>query len=340
MAADDAGTVADCLVSANLRGVDSHGVLRLIQYAASLRRGDVNPRPAVSVGDAGGLWKLVDADGGYGYTPTLLAARLACETASSHGVGLAGVRNSHHFGMAATYAEEITRRGHLGLVLTNTSPVMAPTGVGRALVGNNPIAIGIPRADENDPIVLDMALSQVAFGRIRLAAAESRDLPEGWALDSSGQPTTDARAALAAGLLSPVGGYKGLGLAIAVDILAGVLTGSPAGVEANGHGRRDGGVGHLVIALAPDVFTPRQEFLDRVERVLALFKAAGWSDAPPVLPGEPQANAARERRRLGVPLSGRLCEQLAQLGTDLGVPVPAALLTSDIRRGRGEVRDA
>ena len=108
---------------------------------------------------------------------------------------------------------------------------MAPTGVGRALVGNNPIAIGIPRADENDPIVLDMALSQVAFGRIRLAAAESRDLPEGWALDSSGQPTTDARAALAAGLLSPVGGYKGLGLAIAVDILAGVLTGSPAGVE-------------------------------------------------------------------------------------------------------------
>ncbi len=330
MTSEHAETVAECLVTANVRGVDTHGVLRLLQYATALAQGEVNPRPVLSVTGDGELARLVDADGGYGYVPTILAARLAAEIATSHGVGVAGVRNSHHFGMAATYVEQITDAGQVGIVLTNTSPVLASPGVPRALVGNNPIAIGIPTAGAHDPIVLDMALSQVAFGRIRLAAVESREIPEGWAFDSSGQMTTDPKAALAAGLLSPVGGYKGLGLAIVVDILAGVLTGSPAGLEANAHRHRSGGVGHLVIAIAPDLFVRREHFFDRVERLVADFKAAGSSGAPLLLPGEAQATAARERLSLGIPVSAELCEQLAALGARLDVPVPTPLMVDAV----------
>jgi LDH2 family malate/lactate/ureidoglycolate dehydrogenase len=307
-----------CLVAADLRGMPGHGVLRLIQYAQCITDGEVRAAPDVRVLRREGATALVDAGGGYGYAPTMLACDLAAELADTHGLAVAGVRDSHHFGMAGLYAEALADRGLAGIVLTNAQPIMAPPGVATPLLGNNPLAIAVPRAAPHPPLVLDMAMSQTALGRIRLAAAEGRAIPEGWALDEQGQPTTDAQRALAAGLLAPAGGHKGLALALMIDVLAGVLTGSPAGRDADAHGRADGGVGHLVIALRTDLFTDR--FADGLEDLLAGLRASG----PVVLPGDPEHAALERGGRDGVPVSDELRTRLDGLATRLGVlPIAA-----------------
>jgi LDH2 family malate/lactate/ureidoglycolate dehydrogenase len=312
---DDAATTARCLVDANLRGIDGHGVLRLVQYADSVAAGDVRAAPDVRVLQRGGARALVDAGGGYGFTPTLLACDLAAEIAAEHGLAVVGVRDSHHFGVAGTYAARLAARHRLvGIVLTNAQPIMAPPGITVPLVGNNPVAIAAPRGPGQPPLVFDIALSQTALGPIRLAAAEGREIPLGWAHDEHGEPTTDAAAALAAGLLAPTGGHKGLGLALMVDLLAGVLTGSPAGLDADAHGTATGGVGHLVLALSPALFTAAGTFEEGVDRVLAGLTAHGAQ-----LPGEREQATERTRLRDGVPVTDGLLGRLADLAGRLGV---------------------
>jgi LDH2 family malate/lactate/ureidoglycolate dehydrogenase len=249
----------------------------------------------------------------------MLACGLAANMATEHGVGVAGVRNSHHFGMAGLYAENLAEGGLAGIVLTNAQPIMAPPGIACPLLGNNPLAIAVPRAAPHPPLVLDMAMSQTALGRIRLAAAEGRPIPEGWALDAEGRPTTDAGSALAAGLLAPTGGHKGLALALMIDVLAGVLTGSPAGQDADAHGRPEGGVGHLVIALRTDLFVAREAFEARLEELLAGLRGKGTDDAPVVFPGDPELAAQERLRRKGVPVSDELAAGLDALAERLGV---------------------
>lgn len=315
----DAVLTADCLVAAHERGMPGHGVLRLLQYADCIGRGEVRAAPDVRVVRRDGGGALVDADGGYGYAPTMLACEVAAELATEHAVAAVGVRNSHHFGMAGLYAERLAEGGLVGIVVTNAQPVIAPPGFTEPLLGNNPLAIGVPRPAPHPPVVLDMAMSQTALGRIRLAAAEGRPIPEGWALDEEGRPTTDARRALAAGLLAPTGGHKGLGLALAIDVLAGVMTGSPAGADADAHGRIDGGVGHLVLALRPGLFVGEDAFAAGVELLLSGLRARGTADAPVVLPGDPE-HAARERTaREGVAVSPELAAQLDALATRLDI---------------------
>jgi L-2-hydroxycarboxylate dehydrogenase (NAD+) len=320
MPGDDARLTARCLVAADLRGMPGHGVLRLIQYAESIAAGDVRAAPEVRVLRRDATTALVDAGGGYGYAPTLLACDLAAELAGEAGVGVAGVRDSHHFGMAGLYAEALAERGLAAIVLTNAQPIMAPPGVASPLVGNNPLAIAVPRPAPHPPVVLDMAMSQTALGRIRLAAAEGRPIPEGWALDEEGRPTTDAARALAAGLLAPAGGHKGLALALMIDVLAGVLTGSPAGERADAHGHASGGVGHLVIALRTDLFVTRDAFDAGLEDLLGGVSRHGTPEAPVVLPGDPERAAQERTRREGIPIPGELARGLDELATRLGVP--------------------
>jgi LDH2 family malate/lactate/ureidoglycolate dehydrogenase len=296
-----------------------------MQYAETVERGEVNPRPRIRVLKRRGVFGLVDAGGGYGFVPTIRAMDLALELADSNGIGFVGVRNSHHFGMAALYAERAARSGRIGIVTTNTGPVMAPAGVLRPLVGNNPIAVAIPRRRRAEPIVLDMALSQTAFGRIRLAAAEGREIPIGWAYDSGGRPTTDSKEALRASLLAPVGGYKGYGLAVVIDILTGILTGSRFGPGADAHSHFEGGVGHLALALDPSVFVRRRHFDESVDVLERELKSAPISaeGAEVLLPGELEARTMRRRLLEGVPISSELGEQLQSLATRLRVaPLP------------------
>jgi LDH2 family malate/lactate/ureidoglycolate dehydrogenase len=184
----DAELTARCLVAADARGMPGHGVLRLIQYHDSVEAGDVRAAPEVRIVRRDATTALVDAGGGYGYRPTMLACDIAAEQAAASGMAAVGVRNSHHFGMAGLYAEALALRGLAGIVLTNAQPIMAPPGIGTPLVGNNPLAIGVPRAQPHPPLVLDMAMSQTALGRIRLAAAGSPRAGR-WTRRGSRRPT-------------------------------------------------------------------------------------------------------------------------------------------------------
>lgn len=318
---DEAATIAQCLVRANLCGVDSHGVLRLIQYSQCLADGDVNPHPHARVVVRSGCSALIDADGGYGYRPTLMASALAVELATAHGMSVVGVRASHHFGMAATYAERIGQASLVGVVTTNTSPVMVAFGASRSVMGNNPMAFAVPRRPPRPPLIADMALSQASFGKVRLAAAEGRSIPLGWAYDSQGRPTTDAAEAVRSHLLAPMGGHKGYALSLMVDVLAGILTGSPVGGSAHGHRHPAGGSGHFVLAIRPDLFVSRETFYDelegRLQEVAATPPAEGVSRV--YLPGEIEATTRAVRQAEGVPVSEELATQLGDLASRLGV---------------------
>jgi LDH2 family malate/lactate/ureidoglycolate dehydrogenase len=325
LAEDDVPATADGLVAASVRGVDSHGVFRLPQYVDCLQRGEINARPRVRLLDRRGATALVDADGGYGFRPSLLAGQLAVENAASSGIGLVGVRNSHHFGMAAIYTIRISEAGMIGLVTTTGVAIMAPPGGARPVVGNNPISCAVPRTPPHPPIVLDMALSEVAFGKIRLAAVENRPIPLGWAFDARGRPTTDPEEALRGGLLAPTGQHKGYGLSVIVEVLAGILTGSPFATAADAHGHREGGVGHIVISINPGAFGDTGRFYDGVEQLVAQIKAVPLAEgaAGVFLPGEPESNTAQVRLREGVPVSAELAERLGALAKQLGVAEPS-----------------
>ena len=324
LAPGHAAAAATGLVAANLRGVDSHGVLRLTQYVQSIESGEIERDPDVRVVQRRGSTALVDAGGGYGFAPAQLAIDTAVELAREHAIGLVGVRGSHHFGMGAHYVQRAAAAGFIGWLTTTSQPVVVPTGSAAPMVGNNPIAYAIPRRAPHPPILLDMALSEVAFGKIRLAAAEGRPIPLGWGFDAHGKPTTDAAAALAAEALGPAGGHKGSGLAIVGEVLAGVLTGSPFGLASHAHMHRAGGVGHLVAAIDPAVFVTREEFDDGVEELVAQLRAAPRAEGVTeiLLPGEPEQRTEEARRAGGVPVSDELTAKLAALAARLGVAAP------------------
>ena len=320
-----AAATAAGLVAANLRGVDSHGALRLVQYVASIQGGQITPGPDVRVSARRGASALVEADGGYGFAPAALAIDTAVELAREHGTGIVGVRGSHHFGMGATYALRAAAAGFIGYITTTSQPVVVPTGSAAPLVGNNPVAYAIPRRAPHPPIVLDMALSEVAFGKIRLAAAEGRPIPLGWGFDAQGRPTTDATAALAAEALGPAGGHKGSGLAIIGEVLGGVLTGSPFGAASHAHLHSAGGVGHLATAIDPALWVSRSEFEDGVEELVAQLKAAPRAEGVNeiLLPGEPEQRTEAARLAGGIPVSDELAAKLGELAVRLGVAPPA-----------------
>ncbi|MDR7448837.1 MAG: Ldh family oxidoreductase [Armatimonadota bacterium] len=319
---EEASVIAGCLVEANLRGVDSHGVMRLRQYVDALQRAEVNTRPNVRVLRREGATALIDAAGGYGFRPMLMAADLGVALAGQYGIGTVGVRNSHHFGMAALYTDRVAQAVMIGYVTTTSEPVLPPHGAMQPVLGNNPISYAIPRRPPHPPIILDMALSTAAFGKIRLAALEGRPIPPDWALDAAGQPTTDPREALVTRSLAPIGGFKGAGLALISEVLAGVLTGSPFGLQATAHRRREGGVGHLLIAIDIERFIPRVRFYDDLETLVTQVKSAPRAEGSEgvYLPGELEALIAEERRAKGIPLSPPLLAELRALSRQLQVP--------------------
>lgn len=324
---EECSNIADGLVEANLAGVDTHGVLRVPQYVASVQQGHINPRPDIKVVSQRGVTAVIDADGGYGYTPSLQAADLAATLATTHGMGAVAVRNSHHFGMAALYAERAARQNVIGMVFTNTQPILKPPGGMRPVTGNNPVAFAFPGDEGTVALVVDMALSVSAFGKIRLAAVENRSIPEGWAYDREGMPTTDAKVALDAGLLAPIGDYKGFGLSVATEVLAGILTESPFGVNAAAHQHRAGGVGHLIMAIAVDCFTTRERFQEGVQELSRQIKGStSPGEAHPVwLPGEIEQARRAERAQEGIPVSNDVLGSLRRVAQELGRPLPAWL---------------
>lgn len=299
----DAVIVAESLVEAELEGQPGHGLARLAFMLDRLRQGLINPRPAFRVsGDRPGAAAL-DADNALGPVAGVHAMKLAVELARTAGVGLVAVRRSNHLGALAYYLREACQAGLVGLAFTNTPPAMAPPGTTTPYLGTNPIAAGFPTSTE--PVIVDMATSQVARGHILRAARMGEPIPEGWAVDAEGQPTTDPEAAIGGGLL-PMGGAKGFALALLVEILSGVLSGAAVGPEVAGTfaaSSRESNVGHCFVAIDPDALGPG--FVKRMDSLTADVRRLGGH-----VPGD-RRHTERARRLIeGVDLPEALISDL------------------------------
>ena len=318
-----AAVVAESLVETNLRGIDSHGVLRVPIYIERLRAGLVNSDPEPFVVKEDGAVAVVDADGGPGQVVGYFATDLAVRLAGEHGVGVVTVRGSSHYGAAGLYALRAARQGLLALSTTNAEPYVVPYGGAGAALGTNPIAFAAPSTDAI--FVLDMATSQVAIGKVFLAREQGRAIPETWAVDERGAPTADADQARWA---VPLGGYKGYGLALMVEVLSGLLAGAgfthSIGDMYNDFSRAQD-VGHFFLVIDPERTVGRDAFADALERLLGELRAnppaPGFDEV--LVAGDPELRTQSERARDGIPLPPSLFETLASLSRELQVDVPA-----------------
>jgi LDH2 family malate/lactate/ureidoglycolate dehydrogenase len=318
----DASTVATCLVRANLRGVDTHGIARLPNYLDRLQRNLIEPRPLLTPQRVGPSVATLDGQNAFGFVVATRAIDEAIVLARDSGVGIVSARRSTHFGMAATYVLQAIESGFIALVMTNASPGLPPWGSKRALLGTSPIAIGAP-VERGSPFVLDMSPTVVARGKIRRAVELDQPIPLGWALDASGKPTTDPEAALD-GVLLPIGDHKGSGLAIAMDILGGVISGAAFGGEVGDQYRdfdRPQNVGHFFLVIRPDLSISLAEYYSRMaslmQRIRASERAKGFTEV--LVPGELEFRMEQERLVAGIPVSSKLCKQLDDVADTTGV---------------------
>lgn len=320
----DAERVAQCLVLADLRGVASHGVARLPIYTERLRRGLVNPRPSLALHTPTPVCARLDGDDGLGFVVATRAMDEAIERASTYGIGMVAVRRSTHFGMAACYLLQAVEAGYVALVLTNASPAMPVWGGKEPLLGTSPFAFAAPGNGTTPPIVLDMATSVVARGKIRRAAANDEPIPEGWALDKEGNPTTDPHKAYE-GIILPLGGPKGSGLSLMMDVVCGVMSGAAfGGTVGNQYLDFDApqNVGHCVIAIQPGVFVDG-DYAQRMAELHARIMSGPLLDpaAPILMPGERETRHEAERRRSGIVLSAADVDALRQEAQRVGLEV-------------------
>ncbi len=321
---ENAQIVARSLLAANLRGVDTHGITRLPIYVERVQAGLTDGRARGVVLSEGETTGVVDGQNGLGQVVGTTGMRLAIAKARRAGVGFATVRNSTHFGAAAYYAMMALDQDMVGISLTNSPSLMAPWGGKRPFFGTNPLAIAVP-AGEEKPFVLDMATSVVARGAIILAAKKGEPIPPTWAMNGNGEPTTSAKEANEGGALLPLGGHKGFGLAMAIEILVATLAGGPFGPhlgELYNNPDKPQGVGHFFGAMRIDRFRPVREFKAEMDAMIREVKAQplGKGFDKIMVAGEPEYLTEAERREKGVPLSDAVVNDLAKLGNSVGVP--------------------
>lgn len=323
----DARLAAESLVESDLRGVESHGVVRLPIYAERLRRGAIAAGPQIRVVRRSRCTAVVDGGNGMGQVVGTYAMRLAVEMARAEGEpAFVSVRNSNHFGAAAWFAELAVEHHLIGFAYTiGGINHMVPWGGAEPMLGNNPFAVAFPQRAA-PPLVLDMACSVAARGKIIVAAKEGVPIPEGWAVDRDGVPTTDARRALE-GFVTPVGGPKGYALTLTIGLLSTMLSGAGFGTEVTHmyeDFERPQNIGHLFGALPIAAFEELEVYYARMEK--AAREVRGVKKAPGVehiaLPGEREARLAEERRRRGVPVPREVLDELAATGRRFGVALP------------------
>jgi LDH2 family malate/lactate/ureidoglycolate dehydrogenase len=322
MPAADAHLAADTLVQADLWGHQSHGVMRLPWYAARLKSGVAKPvatpEYVVDVGAVG----VIDGHDGMGQVLTAHAAKDVIRRAKAHGIGAVALRNSNHFGTAMYYTLMAPPEGCIMFMSTNASPAMAPWGGRQKLVGNNPWSWAAP-AGRHAPLVLDIANTAVARGKVYLARQRGEPIPPTWAINAAGEPTTDPEEALA-GIIQPMAGHKGYAISVVMDVLSGVLTASEFGPGVNGPYVPDkrSGAGHLLIALNVEVFQPLAAFNERVEAMIAGLKGAKLAKASEEIfyPGEIEARNAKHNRADGLLLPVDTIADLTKLGQEMQIP--------------------
>lgn len=323
--ADDAAEIADALVEADLRGTPSHGVMLVPMYLDRLKAGSVTrERRAVVVTDSP-TFVLLDAGHAMGQLTSAQAVDLAVARARRYGTAAVGVRHAHHFGTAGRWAARAADAGCIGIAMSNTTALMPAPGGAERLVGNNPLAIAAPTTG-GQPLVLDMALSAVALGRIRLAAASRSPIPPDWATDRTGVPTTDPEQAIR-GMLLPAGGHKGFALALMIDVLTGVLTGGGWGPHVSSlyrHLDQPNDVAHLFLVIDPGHAGGPGGFADRAAALAETVRGSARSPGTDRIwtPGEPEAARARDQAGSGVAVDPAVIEELVASARSLGVALP------------------
>ena len=317
-----AQTMANCLVQTNLWGIDSHGVLRVGKYLDRLRRGAMNVEPEVRSLKAEGGLEVLDADNGSGYIAGTAAMVRAIENARQGNIAAVGVINSNHCGAAALYARLAVEHGMIGIAMSNLAPNMVVEGGSRPITGNNPIAMAVPTFGEF-PFVLDISLSAVAGGKLLVAAKNGEKIPFGWATDKLGRPTDDPQAGFD-GFLLPMGGHKGFGLSLLVDILCGVITGGSFQDQLKSTYRfpdAPSNTAHLMLAINPLALMEEAQLKSRMQAFFATVKSSPMWDpeAEMLLPGELEHREELERLANGIPLPPAVHEELLALGRELGL---------------------
>jgi uncharacterized oxidoreductase len=318
---EDARWIATLLVRANLRGHDSHGVIRIPQYVTSVRQGPTNPRPTIKIVHETPTTAIVDGDDGFGQVVARRGTEIGMAKAAQHGLSAVGVQRSYHIGRLADYTELAAERGFVGLMWTNAATAVSVVpygGVGRRL-STNPLAVAVPGAEGGVAISVDMATSIVAEGKVRVKRNRREPLPEGWAIDGQGRPVTDSAAFYGpprAGLL-PMAGHKGTALALVVEVLAGILSGSGAIGPTAGPVRN----GVFLLLVEVERFLPLADFTKQVADLVGFVKSS--EPAPGVkeilVPGEPEARLERERGAGGIPVEDETWRQIEAIASELGV---------------------
>jgi len=325
---------ADVLIKSDLRGIDSHGVARLIGYVRLWEKKRINTKPNITIAHETPTTATVDGDAGLGLVVAPFAMKLAIQKAELYGSGWVSVRNSNHFGIAGYHALMAVEKDMIGFAMTNASPLVAPTFSNERMLGTNPMCYAFP-AGKYPPVIVDMATSAAANGKLEIAQRLGKQVPEGWIQDTNGNFTTDPHALKKGGSLLPLGSdrehgsHKGFGLSATVDILSSVLSGAnygpwvppfvtflepptdPVGL----------GIGHFVGALRVDGFRPVDEFKAHLDNWIARFKSASPvnPDQKVIIPGEPEMEAEADRKKNGIPLVDAVVNDLNGLAEKFGI---------------------
>ena len=318
--AEDAKTIAECLVQTNLWGIDSHGVMRVPIYLERFRNGAMNNRPQVSTLGSHGVLEVLDGDNCAGYIAGRAAMNRAIELAREQAVSAVAIINSNHCGATALYARMAAEQGMVGIAMTNVAPNMSMPGVKRPNNGNNPIAFEVPSFGEF-PFSLDISLSAVAGGKLLVAAKKGEQIPLGWATDKDGNPTSDAKAGFD-GFLLPMGAHKGFGLSLMVDLLCGVITGGAFQDHIKSMYRYPedpSATAHLMMVINPLALMSEEVLKARVTEFVDTLKATPVNPGADeiLLPGELEYRTENERKRDGIPLPAAVFEDLTRIGYEL-----------------------
>ena len=319
---EDAGIIADCLIMANLSGIDSHGVVRIAHYVRRLEFDSINPKPRIKIEHRAPSLLYVDGDDGFGHVVGYRAAQAAIEVCREQGTVTVAIGGSSHFGPASFFLQEPVAAGLAGMVMTNTDAIVVPFGTARRFFGTNPVAFGFPAPGA--PFMLDISTSTIAYGKIALAQKENRPIPKDWALDESGRPTADPHALAG---MHPMAGHKGSGLALTIDVFCALMTGMPFGPHINRmyfeleEPRR---LGHFMTFWDVSRFVPLEQFKQRMGQMinelheLPLFE--GFQRI--YYPGEIEGERRTERSEKGIPVEEGLFQELTELGKKLNIEPP------------------
>ncbi|MGB3464878.1 MAG: Ldh family oxidoreductase [Cyclobacteriaceae bacterium] len=333
----EANLAADVLLSADIRGIDSHGVARLSGYVRLWDANRINPKPSLSIVHETPTTAVVDGDGGLGLVVAPFAMEVAIKKAEKYGTGWVSVKNSNHYGIAGYHAMMALEKDMIGMSMTNASPLVAPTFSKERLLGTNPISVAIPAGNE-PPFVADMATTTAANGKLEILQRKEQNAPMGWVQDKSGAPTDNPFGVKEGGALLPLGGnrtngsHKGYALSSIVDIFSAVLSGANYGPwvppfvsflapPENPVGQ---GIGHFFGAMRVDAFRPKEDFKDHMDNWIRTFRNSQVVEGQErvLIPGDPERETEAERRKNGIPLLGPVEKDLQELAGKFTVSFP------------------